>query len=138
MTPSTLSDLDHSFDGLYPSSFSNVNIRDVLVIIGFIAICSLLLVLIIQFILRVRRIYRTSETKERSKKAYQTKVPSYQKLVDIDKNQCKCLQYSCLPKFQCVKPTCQILNRSSYYEKIDERQLSNCTHRPCIRVHIIK
>jgi len=151
---STLSDwntkLHHSFDRLHPSvisSFSNTHTHDIFIVIGLITVGLLLLILIIECFIKIRYIYRTSEPKEQCKKSYksQSKYPSYQKLFDPDNNRCKCFQYSCLPKFQCIKPTCQILNHSSYYEQINERQINNSICRvytprniSCIRVHIIK
>ncbi len=143
--------LDHSFDRLHPSvisSLSNTHTHDILVVIGLITVCLLLFVLIIQFFAKVRQIYRTSEPKQRCKKVhqYQNKYPSYQKLLDADNNHCKCFRYSCLPKFQCVKPTCQIYNRPPVYEQIDERQLNKsichvlipCNTSSCIRIHTVK
>jgi hypothetical protein len=136
----------YSIDPLHPS-FSNAHTHDILVVIGFITVCLLLFILIIQCFIKVRQIYRTSEPNERYKKSFksQSKYPSYQKLLDTDNNQCKCFQYSCLPKIQCIKPTCQILNRSSYYKQIDERQINNSVCRvltpsniSCIRIHIVK
>ena len=143
--------LDHTFARLHPSiipSFSSAHIHDILVIIGLITICLLLLVLIIQFFVKVRQIYRTSEPKKRYKKSYQhqQKCPSYQQLLDADNNQCKCFQYSCLPKFQCVQPSCQIYNRPALYERIDERQITNSIYHvftpsntsSCIPIHTVK
>jgi hypothetical protein len=146
----TLSDwntrLRDSFDRLHPSvisSFTNTYEHDILVIIGLITVCLLLFLLIVQCFMKVRQIYRTSEPKERYKKSSKTqlKYSSYQKLLDTDNNQCKCFQYSCLTKFQCIKPTCQILNHSSYYEQIDERPIYRIyTPRniSCVRVHNVK
>jgi hypothetical protein len=151
---STLSDwntkLRHSFDHLHPSvisSFTDTHTDDILVVIGLITVCLILFLLIIQFFIKIRDIYRTSEPMERCKKSSksQSKYPSYQKLLDTNNNQCKCFQYSCLPKFQCIKPNCQILNRSSYYQQINERQINNSIHQvynprhiSCIRIHIVK
>ncbi|CAF0771943.1 unnamed protein product [Rotaria sp. Silwood1] len=131
---STLSDWNikphESFDRLYPyfaSSFSNVHTRDILFIIGLITVCLLLFILLIQFFVKVRETYQTSQPYKQNNKSYkyQTRYPSYQELLITDKNRCECLQYSCLPKFHCVKPTCQVVNQSTYYEQIDERQINN-------------
>lgn len=139
--------LRQSFDHLHPSgipSFGNTHTHEILVIIGFIAVCLLLLLLIIQFCIKVRDIYRKTEPKKSSSKS-QSRYPSYQKLLDTDKNQCKCFHYSCLPKLQCTKPTYQILNSSRYYEQINERQINNSIykispsrHIPCIHIHTVK
>lgn len=129
------------FEDLYPtviSSFSPTNTREILVIIGLITICFLLFILLIQCFLKVRDIYRTSEPKKRYKKS--SRYPSYQKLLITDNKSCKCFQYSCLPKFQCIKTI-----STPYYEQIDERQLNNSisqifpsNNTSSIRVHIIK
>ncbi|CAF3876869.1 unnamed protein product [Rotaria sordida] len=131
---STLSDWNiksqESFDRLYPSfvsSFSNIYTRDILFVIGLITICLLLFILLIQFFVKVRETYQTSKPKEQNNKSYkyQIRYPSYQELLNTENNRCECLRYSCLPKFQCVKPNCQVLNKSTYYEQIDERQINN-------------
>jgi hypothetical protein len=139
-----------SFDGLHPSVISlpsNTHIHDILVVIGFITVCLLLFVLMVQCLIKVRQIYRTSEPDERSKKSskYKLRYPSYQKLFDEDNHPCKCFQYSCLPKFQCIQATCQISNRNPDYEEIDERQRNNSIYRvypsrhiSCVRIHTIK
>ncbi|CAF2484993.1 unnamed protein product [Rotaria sp. Silwood2] len=119
-----------SFDRIYPSfvsTFSHIHTRDILFIIGLMTICLLLFILLIQFFVKVRETYQTSQPKKQKNKSYkyQTTYPSYQALLNKDKNHCECLRYSCLPKFQCVKPTCQVLNQSTYYEQIDERQINN-------------
>lgn len=148
MMNSTLSDWDikirNSFDRLHQSDvllFPNTNTQDILIIIGILTVCLLLLILIIQFILKIRHMYRITEPKESYKKSSknQSKYISYQKLLDTDNHQCKCFHSSCLPKFQCIKPaTYQI---SPYYEQINERQKHNSIYQissSCIRVHIVK
>ena len=138
---------EDSFDHLYPtllSSVSQTNTREILVIIGLITICFLLFILLIQCFLKLRDLYRTSEPKKRYKKS--SRYPSYQKLLITDNKTCKCFQYSCLPKFQCIKTSCQIKTIPiPYYEQIDERQLNNSisqifpsNNTSSIRVHIIK
>lgn len=151
---STLSDwntkVHQYFDRSHPSvisSFNNINIHNILVIIGSITVCLLICLLMMQCALKIRDIYRTVELKEpcRKSRKLKSKYPSYQQLLDTDSNQCKCFQYSCLPKFQCVKPTYQILNQLSYYEQIDERSISSSisrvhvpSHHSSVCVHTVK
>jgi len=120
------------------SSLSNNFTQDILVVIGLITVCLFILLLILQFFIKVRDIYRTSEPKKRYKKF---RYPSYQKLLDLDNHQCRCFHYSCLPKFQCIKPTCQISNSSSYYEQIDDKhsiyRITTPRNSSCIRIHIV-
>jgi hypothetical protein len=138
---SPLLDRNTKFEHSYPSvipSFSNTNTREILVIIGLITILLFLFMLLIQCFMKVRHIYQTSEPKERYKKSskHQSKYPSYQKLLITDNKPCKCFQYSCLPKFQCINKT-----PSPYYEQIDERQFNNSISRVYtsnIRVHLLK
>ncbi|CAF0800229.1 unnamed protein product [Adineta steineri] len=142
----TLANSKTNFDNLYPSigsPFSNTNTHDILVIIGLITVCIVLFVLVIQFFLQVRKKYRTIDSKIQCKKSprYPENYSSYQKLSD-----CKCFQYSCLPKFQCVKPTCQVSHQSSYYKQINEKQINNSICRvfasnhisSCTRIHTVK
>jgi hypothetical protein len=114
------------------SLLSNNFTQDILVIIGFLTVCLFLFLLILQFALKVRQIYRTSEPKRRYKKS---RYPSYQKLLDINNNQCKCFHYSCLPKFQCIKSTCQISNYEQINEKYSIYRISSPRNRTCIDIH---
>lgn len=77
------------------SSLSQTYTHDILIVIGFIAISILVLLMIAQFCLKVRRIYRTS----------------------VPYEGCLCFYESCLPKFQCTKS-----NQLIIYEQINEQQ----------------
>jgi hypothetical protein len=151
---STLSDwsakLRLSFDNLHPSvipSFSKAHVQDILVTIGLITIFILIFISILRFIIKVRQRYKMIEPEERCKISYQhrERTSTYQNLLDTDRNQCKCFQYSCLPKLQCIKPSCQIKSRYPYYEQIDERKVNNAICRVytasntcCVSVHTMK
>ncbi|CAF1510187.1 unnamed protein product [Rotaria magnacalcarata] len=142
--------LKQSFDRFYPSvasSVSYIHIREILFTIGLITIFLLLLILLIQFLIKVREAYKTSTPRRRFRKSYESpaKYSSYQTLLNTDKNRCKCVQSSCLPKLQCTKPNSQVFNRSVYYEQIDERQINNTryevftsSNRPPIHIHFVK
>lgn len=136
--------IHESLDSLYPavlSSFSNVQTREILVIIGLITVCFLLLILLIQCVIKVRHTYQTSQPTVRKKRSYNSpkKYPSYQELLHMEKNQYNCLRYSCIPTLHCTKPVCQASKQSPYYEEIDERQTKNSMCRvfiPCKKSYI--
>ncbi|CAM4888489.1 unnamed protein product [Rotaria socialis] len=142
--------LKQSFDRFYPSvasSFSYIHIREILVTIGLIAIFLLLLILLIQFLSKVREAYKTSTPRRRFKKSYENppKYSLYQTLLNADKSRCKCVQSSCLPKLQCTKPNSQVYNRSVYYEQLDERQTNDTrcrvftpSNRSPVPIHFVK
>ncbi|UJR37114.1 hypothetical protein I4U23_029818 [Adineta vaga] len=114
---------DTKHDHLLPS-YTDTQIHDILVLIGFLTVCVILFILIIQFFIKVRELYRQSEPKI-----------SYGKLVNKTNQQCRCL-----PTFQCIKPTYQISDSSPYYEQVNNsvyRIINSRTSSSCIRVHII-
>ena len=99
---STASDqVQQIFDSLHPfiaASLSPTYTHDILIIIGFLTIGILVSLMVIQFCLKVRQIYRTSEP-------YKSCLPF-----------CR----SCLPQSQCMQS-----NQSVIYEQINEKLVAN-------------
>lgn len=135
-----------SFDRLRSSSAQSVpdtQMRDILLGIGLLTIASLVFLAILRCLVKVRQIYRDSEPEQHSKKFQRPlqRFTSYQQLLNQDSQQCKCSQYSCLPKPSCLVPNRQIIDRDSYYEQIDggkgNRRIFQLRHPSYIRVHRI-
>lgn len=138
--------LDHLASSI-SSTLSYNQTREILFIIGLITVCILLFIMLIQFLMKVRDTYRSSQPIKRKSRSllHQKRYLSYQDLINPHNHRCNCLNYSCLPKLQCIKPSSNsqiLLNQSPYYEQIDERQTNNSilTHnnRSSIRIHTVK
>lgn len=106
-------------------NISNDLTHDLLVIIGLSTVITLIVLLLCEILIKLRRIYLTSEPSL-------PKNRFYEQLVKSNGNLCQCL-----PKFECVRSNCQISNRCVNYEQINERQKSNSISRVC-RIHIGK